>query len=241
MIKEVPELNEISYTFLHDAFYKYLDENYDELIKPNISYYRSDVLYTIGMHIYNTYQHDIFINTLEKRINTILSSMNDTVINKEDIYSFYRTKYSISTLPSDKEFEQSVVDFVQEYTAFYHLYNKFVSAFNSDYIKLEWDNQKIKLFEKYRRNEEAVDLQHSAEYEVYQYVLPYYKKHLFRKNSSKYKPVIEKLPAFTAYATSIFDILFKYNILIDEEENVIYNEDGDISSAYEELNKIAIF
>ena len=85
-----------------------------------------------------------------------------------------------------------------------------------------------------------IDSQYSAEYEVYKYIIPYYRKHFFRKNSNKYKPVIDKLPDFISYTTSIYDILFKYNILIDTEDKVLYNEDGDINSAYEEIIKLSV-
>ena len=111
--------------------------------------------------------------------------------------------------------------------------------FGCDNIKLVWDNKTIQLFEKYDKKEIIIDSQYFAEYEVYKYIIPYYKKHFFRKNSNKYKPVIEKLPRFISYATSLYDILFKYHILIDTDDKILYNEDGDISSAYEEIIKIS--
>ena len=166
--------------------------------------------------------------------------MDTSVVNKEEIYSYFKMAYSAHYIPDDKAFTQSVKDYVRDYTDFYNLYNKFVSLFDSDNIKIVWDNETIHLFEKYDKKEMPIDSQYSAEYEVYKYIIPYYRKHFFRKNSNKYKPVIDKLPDFISYATSIYDILFKYNILIDTEDKVLYNEDGDISSAYEEITKISV-
>ena len=112
--------------------------------------------------------------------------------------------------------------------------------FESDEIKVIWDDKTIQLFEKYDKKEISVDLQYFAEYEVYKYVIPYYRKHFFRKNSNKYKPVIDKLPGLISYATLIYDILFKYRVLIDTEDKVIYDEGGDIKSAYEEMVSILV-
>lgn len=159
---------------------------------------------------------------------------------KEEILSHFKMVYSVNYIPNDKEFTQSVKDYVRDYNVFYNLYNKFVSLFDSDTIKIVWDSATIHLFEKYEKKEMPIDSQYSAEYEVYKYVIPYYRKHFFRKNSNKYKPVIEKLPDFISYATSIYDILFKHNILIDTSDKVRYNEEGDIKSAYEEIAKISV-
>jgi hypothetical protein len=103
-----------------------------------------------------------------------------------------------------------------------------------------WNDKTLRLFEKYDKKEIAIDSQYIAEYEVYKYIIPFYRKHLYRKNSNKYKPVIEKLPDFISYATSIYSILFKYNILIDTDDEVLYNEEGNIESAYEEIDKITV-
>ena len=173
-------------------------------------------------------------------INKILSTMDTSVVNKEEIFSHFKMIYSVNYIPDDKEFTQSVKDYVRDYNVFYNLYNKFVSLFDSDNIKIVWDNETIHLFEKYEKKEMPIDSQYFAEYEVYKYIIPYYRKHFFRKNSNKYKPVIEKLPGFISYATSIYDILFKYNILVDTEDKVRYNEEGDINSAYEEIAKISV-
>ena len=147
--------------------------------------------------------------------------------------------YRTSDIPNNKEFLQEVKAYVCEYIKFCEDYNKFVSLFDSDRIQVVWDNKAIQLFKKYDAKEIPVDPQYFAEYEIYQYIFPYYRKYFLRKNSDKYKPVIEKLPEFISYATSVFDILFKYRILIDADENVQYNEDGDIDSACEEVMKIS--
>ncbi|MBR4035636.1 MAG: hypothetical protein IKJ05_02745 [Oscillospiraceae bacterium] len=238
VIKETPELNKIPHQFLQKEFENYLAKNYNDLIIPDIYYCKSDVLYTIGKHIYDTYQYDFFINNMEKNIDKILSGMNISIINKDEIYYHFKTKYSKANMQNNKEFNQDVKSFVKDYIAFYNLYDKFVSLFNSDNIKLEWNEKTIQLFKKYDKKEIPVDSQYFVEYEVYQYIIPYYRKHLFRKNSNKYKPTIEKLPNFISYATSVLDILFKYNILIDSEEKVLYNENGDINSAYDEIKNM---
>lgn len=240
VVKEVPDLRKISQTFLSEELKNYLTQYNEELTKPDIYYNRSDRLYDIGKHLYDTYQYSVFINTLETRIDKILSTMDISVVNKEEILSHFKMVYSVNYIPGDKEFTQSVKDYVRDYNVFYNLYNKFVSLFDSDNIKIVWDNATIHLFEKYEKKEMPIDSQYFAEYEVYKYIIPYYRKHFFRKNSNKYKPVIEKLPAFISYITSIYDILFKHNILIDTEDKVLYNEDGDISSAYEEITKVSV-
>lgn len=240
VVKEVPELRKISQTFLSEELKNYLTQYNEELTKPYIYYNRSDRLYDIGKHLYDTYRYSVFINTLETKIDKILSTMDISVVNKEEILSHFKMVYSVNYIPDDKEFTQSVKDYVRDYNVFYNLYNKFVSLFDSDNIKIVWDNATIHLFEKYEKKEMPIDSQYSAEYEVYKFVIPYYRKHFFRKNSNKYKPVIEKLPDFISYATSIYDILFKHNILIDTSDKVRYNEEGDIKSAYEEIAKISV-
>lgn len=237
VIKEVPKLRKIPHTFLSEELKNQYNE---EFTKPDIYYNRADRLYDLGKHLYNAYQYSAFIDTLETRINKILSTMDTSVVNKEEVYSHFKMAYSASHIPDDKELTQNVKDYVRDYNDFYNLYNKFVSLFDSDNIKIVWDNEIIHLFEKYDKKEMPIDSQYSAEYEVYKYIIPYYRKHFFRKNSNKYKPVIDKLPDFISYTTSIYDILFKYNILIDTEDKVLYNEDGDISSAYEEITKISV-
>ena len=63
---------------------------------------------------------------------------------------------------------------------------------------------------------------------------------MFRKNRNEHKPSIEQFPAFISYASSVLDILFKHNILVDNEDKVIYNEDVDINFAREEIEEISI-
>ncbi len=238
VINEVPELCKIPPAFLNEELKNYLDKYSDELTKPDIYYNRGDRLYDIGKCLYDTYQYSVFINTLENRINKILSTMDSSIVNKEELYSYFKIKYNADSIPNDREFTQSVKDYVRSYMDFYNLYNKFVNLFDCDDIKIVWDTKTIQLFEKYDKKEISIDSQYFAEYEAYKYIIPYYRKYFFRKNSNKYKPVIEKLPSFISYATSIYDILFKYYILIDTEDKVLYNEDADINSAYEEIIKI---
>lgn len=240
IIKEVPELRKIPHTFLSEELKNYLAKYSDELIKPDIYYDKSDKICHIAKHLFDTYQYSVFIGTLEEKINKILSGIDSSVIDKEEIYSHFKRAYSLGCIPDDEELAQSIKDYVRAYIDFYNLYHKFVDLFGSDEIKVIWDDKTIQLFEKYDKKEISVDLQYFAEYEVYRYVIPYYRKHFFRKNSNKYKPVIDKLPSFISYATSIYDILFKYRILIDIENKVIYDEEGDIKSAYEEIISISV-
>jgi len=239
VIKEVPELHEIPLEFLNQEFNSYLEKNYNDLIAPDIYYEQADVLYNIGMNLYESYKYYIFLNTVDSIIDEILSAMNVADINKDEIYSLCKTEYSKNNIPSDNELKQRVTTFINDYTTFNEIYNKFVSLFNDNHIKIEWDENKIKLFQKYDKKELTVDPHHFAEYEVYQYISPHYRKHLFKKNSNKYKPVVEQFSTFVSYASSILDVLFKCNILIDTGEHVIYNEGGDINAAYEEMEKLS--
>ena len=239
VIKETPELCKIPHTFLHKELENYLAQYNDEFTQPDIYYNQSDRLNAIGIHLYDTYQYSVFMDTLETRIDKILFTMDNSIVDKEEIYSHFKMRYDKKYVPNDKEFAESVKDYVRDYMDFYNLYNKFVNLFDSDNIKIVWDDKTIQLFETYDKEEIPIDSQHFAEYEVYKYIIPYYRKHFFRKNTNKYKPIIDKLPDFVSYATSVFDILFKYHILIDAEDKVIYNEDGDINSAYEEIAKIS--
>ena len=240
IIKEIPELRKIPHIFLSEELKNYLAKYNDELIKPDIYYDKSDKIYHIGKHLFDAYHYSFFISTLGEKIDKILSDMNSSVIDKEEIYSHFKTAYSLGCIPDDEELSQSIKDYARDYINFYNLYHKFVNLFDSDKIKVIWDDKTIQLFEKYDKKEASIDLQFFAEYEVYKYVIPYYRKHFFRKNSNKYKPVIDKLPSFISYATSIYDILFKYRVLIDTEDKVIYDEDGDIKSAYEEMISISV-
>jgi hypothetical protein len=240
IIKEIPELRKIPHIFLSEELKNYLAKYNDELIKPDIYYDKSDKIYHIGKHLFDAHQYSVFISTLEEKIDKILSDINSSVIDKEEIYSHFKTAYSLGCIPDDEELAQSIKVYARDYIDFYNLYHKFVNLFDSDKIKVIWDDKTIQLFEKYDKKEISIDPQYFAQYEVYRYVIPYYRKYLFRKNSNKYKPVIEKLPDFISYATSIYDILFKHNILIDTGDKVRYNEEGDIKSAYEEIAKISV-
>lgn len=238
VIKEVPELQKIPMEFLNQEFNNYLEKTLNDLIAPDIYYERVDMLYTVGMKLYDSYQHHIFLNTLENKIDKIVSAMKVEDINKDEIYSLCKYSYDKNNVPSDKELKQRVEDFVDNYTRFNQLYNEIFSLFNNDHIELEWDEQKINLFKEYEKDELMIEPQHVAEYKVYKYILPYIKKHLFRKNANKYKPVVEQFPNFISYASSVLDILFKYDILIDDEEKVVYNENGNFSSVYEEIEEL---
>lgn len=236
VINEFPDLREIPQEFLQEEFNNYLDKHNNELTKPHIYYNQLDCLHAIGKHIYDAYQYLNFMNTLETRINKIISTMDHSIVNKEELYSYFKTAYRVGYTPNDKDFTQSVKDYVD----FCNLYNNFVNLFDCDDIKIVWDDKTIQLFEKYDKKEISIDSQYFAEYEAYKFITPYYKKHFFIKNSNNYKPVIKKLPDFISYGTSIYDILFKYNILIDSGDKVLYNEEGDVNSAYKEMREIGV-
>ena len=164
VIKEVPKLRKIPHTFLSEELKIQYNE---EFTKPDIYYNRADRLYDLGKHLYNAYQYSAFIDTLETRINKILSTMDTSVVNKEEVYSHFKMAYSASHIPDDKELIQSVKDYVRDYNDFYNLYNKFVSLFDSDNIKIVWDNEIIHLFEKYDKKEFYKSLGFTEYGEVY--------------------------------------------------------------------------
>lgn len=238
VVEEMPELAKVPRQFLEREFSAYLEKNEGNLISPDIYYCRADVLYGIGVELYQAYEYSVFIDSIEEKIDQILLDTDAESVDRSEIYRYFKTKYGKEKIPSDNEFREDVTRYINDCVAFCHLYNKFVDLFGTDCITLGWNDETIRLFQKYDENELDVDPKWSAEYEVYKYVIPYYKKHFFRKNSNKYKPVIEKLPEFIAYATSVLDTLFKHNILIDTEECVVYNEDGDFDSAYKEIEQL---
>ena len=123
VLKEVPETRKIPHEFLVEEFKNYLTKYDEDLTKPDIYYNREDRLFEIGNHLYETYQYSIFINTLEKRIDKILSTMDTSVVNKEEIYTHFKNTYSRRYIPDYKEFTQSVKDYVCNYIDFYNLYN----------------------------------------------------------------------------------------------------------------------
>lgn len=239
VINEKPCLSEIPYELLQEEFYAFLKENYADLIKPDIWYYQEEVLMNIGDEIYASCQYVLFINTLEEKINKILSSMLVEDIDKDELYSYFKSHYNKDSLPSDKEFERNVREFVNEHVRFNHIYEKFVSLFNTNRIKIEWNDEKLGLFQKYDEEGQIPDTQNLAEYEAYKYVIPFYRKHFLRKNSNRYKPVIEQLPTFASYGATVLDILFKHKIITNNEDTVAYNNDGNIELAYKEITAMS--
>ena len=239
VVEELSELKEVPNEFLHKEFSVYFDENYDDLIEADIYYDKKDLLYTVGKEIYESYKYFVFIRDLEVRIDKILLSSGVDGLNKEELCFYLKTKYSKGNVPSEDEFKRNVTDYINDYVAFKQLYSKFLSLFNSDNIALEWDDNKVRLFQKYDNKELPVADEHVAEFEVYKYIIPYYKKHLFIKNTNKYKPSINQLPDFIAYASSVLDVLFEFDILIDNGDCVIYNENGNTHAAYEEIERIS--
>ena len=235
LIKEAPSLADIPCELLQKEISGYLDENYNSLIKPNIWYYQEDVLMDIGEEIFKSCQYSLFISTMEEKIDKILASMHAENIDKDELYSYFKTHYDKDYLPSDEEFKLSVSEYVNEQVIFYQIYKKFVSLFNTDRIKIEWDDEKLCLFRKYDEEGQIADPQNLAEYEVYKYVIPFYRKHFLRKNSNRYKPVIEQLPAFSSYASTVLDILFKHKIITNNGDVVVYNDNGDTALAYKEI------
>ena len=239
VIKEVPELLEIPKAYVNENIKNYINDHNEELITTDIFYERVDILYEIGNSVYKKYLFSIFMNNLESRINKIISSMKGYVIDKEEMYFYFKHKYNEENIPNDKELTESIKNYIKIHNDFYNLYNKFVNLFGTNDIELVWDEERIQLFEKYEKEEIPVDSQHYAEYEAYKFIMPLYRERIYRKNSNKYKPVIEKLPNFISYATSVYDILFRNHILIEHDNRVIYNENGDIDLAKEELAKLS--
>ena len=239
VFKELPELYSVPRSYLYPAFDNYIDENYDNLIAPSIYYDRTDKLEDIGLCILKSYEYSVFTSQMKETIEDIISSLGvSDIIDSDEVYAEFIHRYSVNHIPSDLDFRNSVTFFVNQRVSFYNLSSKFQSLFNSNHIEIEWSDEKIQLFRKYDNKELAVSPEFIAEYEVYKHAIPYFQKNFFRKNSTKYRPVIEKFPDFVSYASSVFDILFKHGILIDTDEKVIYNENGDVQSAYEELEKL---
>ena len=235
IIKETPEIRSIPRKFLRKEFDRLWDARCGDFIKHNIGYQRSDVLYAIGCKIFESYRYDVLINDIGEKIVGILSSKGIASISKDEIRSLYKTEFFDYNIPNSENFESRLIKFVEDYLDFCQLYNKFTSLFNSNNIELNWDDDAIRLFQKYDEEGTDADSYRLAEYEAYKCIIPYYRKHFFKKNSTKYKPTIEQLPAFTAYGTRILDILFKHKLLIDEDDHVVYNMNGDAQSAYEEI------
>ena len=156
-------------------------------------------------------------------------------IDKDELYSYFKSHYDKGALPSDEEFVLSVTAFVNDYVTFNKIYKKFVAFFNTDHIKVEWNDENLCLFQKCDEEGLPANPQNLAEYEVYKYVVPFYRKNFFRKNSNRYRPVIEQLPAFIAYGSTVLDILFKHKAIICNGDIVVYNKDGDVELACKEI------
>ena len=238
VIKETPSLLRFPYELLQKEFYRFLDKNGTDLIKPNIWHYQKEVLLDIAEELTESCQYILFIDAVEEKIDNILLWMGVEHIDKDELYSYFKMHYDQDRLPSDEEFEIDVRKFVNEQVEFQSIYNKYVSLFNNDYIKIEWDDEKLSLFQKYDKEEQIIDPKNLAEYEVYKYVMPFYKKHFLRKNSNQYRPIIEKLPAFTSYGSAVLDILFKHKVIVDNGETVVYNDDGNTEMAYKEIDAL---
>lgn len=238
IVKEVPELHSIPSTILQNQLEILLDEKHLEIAKPDIFYYRSVELFEIGTNLYDLCQKYLFKASIKEKIDVILSDKDISDTNKNEIYNYFISNYDDEYIPNDKEFVQDVLNYTNKYLLFYNLYSKFTSLFNSNHIELKWDDETLQLFQKYENKECLVDSQHSAEYEVYKYVKPYFYEHFFVKGTNKYRPVIEHLPHFTSYATSVFNILFQNNILIDNDELIIYNKNGNFDLAFKELTSL---
>lgn len=239
ILKETPGLSLIPHELLEKEFSRILDENYAELLKPDIWYSLEDILMELGEKIFNSCQYKLFVSTIEEKIDRILSAMGIGDIEKDELYLHFKSKYSEDELPSDEEFEWDVKSYVDEYMAFNQIYGKYFALFNTDHIKIEWNDEILCLFQKYDDEGIVTDPQNLSEYEVYKYVMPFYRKHFLRKNSNRYKPVIEQLPEFTMYGSTVLDILFKHNVIACNGDTVDYNKDGNIALACEEIMAIS--
>jgi hypothetical protein len=239
LISAVPKLREIPLALLQENLASYLDENRTELIRHDMNYSRSSELFFAGSDLCDACACAGFVNSAEERISKLLSARGFNDVDKSDLLAHIHSTYSEDYIPTDEEFEESVIDFANKYTPFYRLYNKFTSLFHTNHIELEWNDETIQLFQEYEKNEHLIDPKCLAEFEAYKYISLFYRKHFFKKNSTQRKQIIEQLPSFTAFAASVFEILFKHNILIDEPECVVYNKDGDVDSAFEELRALS--
>ena len=228
-------LVQFPYELLQKEFCLFLSKNYTDLIKPTIWYVQKEVLLDIAEELSKSCQYTLFIDTVEKKIDDLLSVMVVNDIDKSELYSYFKLHYDKDYLPSDAEFELAVRKYINEQMTFNQSYKKFVSLFNSNHIKIEWDDNKLCLFQKYDKGEQLVDPQNLAEYEAYKHVIPFYRKHFLRKNSNQYRPIIRQLPSFSLYGTAVLDILFKHNVIINNGDTIVYNNNGNFEMARKEI------
>lgn len=235
VINEMPELNDVPHNFLLNAFNKYISDNYKNLVTFDLHYERYDVLYTIGTDILNSYEYAVFLDSIEERIETILKSMAISFADRQELFYAAKNRFSKEDIPDNNTFKEYIISLINEHTEFNKLREKFISLFGTNEIVLEWNDDKIRKFQDYENLITPISQVYSPEYEAYKYVAPYMKQHLFKKNSTKNKDVIKSFPAFIDYASSILDILFKHNILVDNNNQVTYNEHGNIKAAQKEM------
>ena len=235
IIHETPGLLQMPYELLQKQFDRFCEEDDAEIMQTSIWYSRKETVANIGEKILKSCKYELFINTVEKRIDKILSAMVIEGIDKGEMYLHFKWLYDEDYLPSDEEFELRVKQYVSEYLEFNKTYEKFVSLFQSNHIQIEWNGEKLRLFQRYDEEGWVSNPCDLAEYEAYKYVIPFYRRHFFRKNSNRYKPTIEKLPTFISYASTVLDILFKHKILINNGDGVIYNHNGEFELVYEDL------
>jgi hypothetical protein len=146
VINAAPSLTQFPYELLQKEFCTFLNENYANLIKPDIWYYQKEALLDIADELSKFCQYTLFIDTVEKKIDDLLSVMVVNDIDKSELYSYFKLHYDYDYLPSDEEFELDVRKYINEQMTFNQSYKKFVSLFNSNHIKIEWDDNKLCLF-----------------------------------------------------------------------------------------------
>lgn len=238
VIAETPNIHNIPDAYLKDEFESYFNKNRECLIDLDINYVREDVLFTIGEFLNSSYGLFRFKENVKNTINTVLDEKRITCLNKKEMYERFIIKYNSNNIISSKYIKDVVTNYIDEQYKFTNLFNKFYDLFNSNEIQLKWDDSIINLFKTIEKDNLSVPLEYVAEYEVYKFVIPHVKKNLYIKNSTRFKPTIKKLPNLVEYANEVFNVLFKHNVLIDQEECVMYNEKGNIHSASKDLEDL---
>ena len=104
VIQETPSLLEYPYESLKNEFCKFWYKNIAESIKPDIWYSQEDVLIDIGEELSECCEYALFIDTVEERIDMILSSLGIENIDKDGLYSELKSYYAKDSLPSEEEF-----------------------------------------------------------------------------------------------------------------------------------------